>query len=61
MAPVIARVPIYRQRHARLPMAGFSIMLLVIAMGSKAQDGDSVMYDNIHDNNRGFVDLTYRF
>ena len=36
-------------------------MLLVIAMGSKAQDGDSVMYDNIHDNNRGFVDLTYRF
>ena len=25
------------------------------------QDGDGVMYDNIHDNNRVFVNLKYRF
>ena len=180
LAPVIARVPVYRQRHARLSMAGFSvnvargswlfkseaaftrglnfnttpdeknrlralagfeysgftdtlvvlelvqthlfdyqeemgespdyaeenrletafrisrklyhdrleIMLLAIAMGNKAQDGaferltaeyeltdafsikagcvfyqdgDSIMYDDIHDNNRTFVNLEYTF
>ncbi len=73
----------HRLFHDRL-----ELMLLVITTGSKAQDGaferltaeyeltdnlsikagcvfyqdgNSIMYDNIHDNNRLFVDLKYRF